>query len=64
MVGKIPSLRSHRRLERSALRGGEDHIEFVLAELAPDGQHRFRGRAEEGELAPLKEERRREAKAG
>ena len=68
MVRKIQFLRLHRLLEKKepegSLRGGEDYVEFVLAELAPDCQRRFKDRAEEGQSAPLREERRGEAKIG
>ena len=33
--------------------GGEDHVEFVLAELAPDCQHRFADHAEEGQIGAI-----------
>ena len=41
-----------------------DHVEFVLAELAPDCHHCSSDRAEEGRTAPLKEDMRREEEAG
>ena len=58
---KIQFIRSHRRLEiwkRNCTEGGEDHVEFVLAELAAGCHRRFRDCARKGESAPWKEERR------
>ena len=33
----------------------EDHVEFVLAELAPHCQHHFKDRAEEGRIRTIEE---------
>ena len=56
MVRKIRFRRSHCHLEKKEPEGslrGEDHVEFVLAKLAPDCQHRFADRAEEGQIGVI-----------
>ena len=56
VVRKIRFLRSHWRMERRSLKwteGGDDHVKFVLAGLAPDCQHHFEYRAEEGQIGAI-----------